>query len=175
MYIVSIWKKIFYCFIKQPRLSFPSRNHFQIWGEGLTTVFYGWASLNKKWKRIKTTFIFWPSAIWKSKKTRRPFSADVSRLDVRSNVRRDRISTKPTRQICFQKFYSRSCGGKLIKDELSRRKKPLVANPLRRGFDGLNVDCAHSSPGLAAFVRLHVVRMALGRTKWSKPAQPLCT
>jgi hypothetical protein len=46
-YMVSIWKKIFYCFIKQPRFSFPSCNRFQVWGGGLTTAFYGWALLNK--------------------------------------------------------------------------------------------------------------------------------
>jgi hypothetical protein len=47
--IVTIWKKIFYCFIKQPRLSFLSCDRVQIWGAGrLTTAFYGWALLNKQ-------------------------------------------------------------------------------------------------------------------------------
>jgi hypothetical protein len=46
-YIVSTLNKIFYCFIKQLRLLFLSCNCFEIWGGGLTTAFYGWASLNK--------------------------------------------------------------------------------------------------------------------------------
>jgi hypothetical protein len=69
-YIVSIWKKIFYCFIKQPRLPFLSCNHFQIGGGGWlassgTEFAKNWTGLIGHYEYV-TIYIACPSFMYRA-------------------------------------------------------------------------------------------------------------
>jgi hypothetical protein len=116
--IVSIWKKIFYCFIKQPRLSFLSCNHFQFFfGGGVTTAFYGWPGWTRAYGLFSKSPI--PTYIHSSKD---PTSS--ARLDIDRPLRWQ-TNFAHTMCVCFSDHFSSVLYVDIKGPDIARKKSEL--------------------------------------------------